>query len=130
MKEYKLLLNNNWQEGNKIRKIKSPYNNKEIAQVHFADECQMTSAVFAAHKAYEKTHKLSCHERSTVLEKISNTIERRLEELAESIALCAGKTIKSSRVEVSRAVNTFKIASEEAKRMNGEIISLDLSPQT
>ncbi|MQY57744.1 aldehyde dehydrogenase family protein, partial [bacterium] len=39
-------------------------------------------------------------------------------------------TIKSSRIEVERAVNTFKIASEEAKRIGGEIIPLDLSAQT
>ena len=38
-----------------------------------------------------------------------------------------GKPISFSRTEVDRAVFTFKIASEEAKRINGEIIPLDLA---
>jgi len=84
----------------------------------------------AADEAFLETKKLSSHERSIVLEKISSEIERRKEELAKSIVLTAGKTIKSSRIEVERSVNTFKIASEEAKRMEGEIIPLDLSAQT
>lgn len=130
MKEYKLFIDGKWQEGSEIRTIKSPYDNQEVAKVHFADESQMKDAVSSAHNAYEKTRKLSSHERSVILEKISDTIEQRKDELAESIALCAGKPIKSSRVEVSRAVSTFKIASEEAKRINGEIIPLDLSSQT
>ncbi|MCK4430462.1 MAG: aldehyde dehydrogenase family protein [Candidatus Aminicenantes bacterium] len=73
---------------------------------------------------------MSSHERSKALEKISDEIERRKDELAKSITLTAGKAIKSSRVEVARAVNTFQIAAEEAKRINGEIIPLDLSPET
>ena len=123
MKEYKLFIDDKWQDGSKIRTIKSPYDGKEAAKVHFADSTQMENAVSAAHKAYEKTRRLSSHERSVILEKISDLIEKRQEELAESITLCAGKPIRSSRVEVARAVNTFKIASEEAKRINGESIA-------
>ncbi len=130
MKEYKLLINGEWKKGAETREIKSPYDGKAVAKVHFADKSQVENAVETAHKAFEKTKELSSGERAEVLEKISSEIEKRQKELAESIALGAGKPIKSSRVEVSRAVNTFKIAAEEAKRIEGEIIPLDLIPQT
>ncbi len=130
MDEYKLLINGKWRESEDVRDIKSPYDKSVIGKVHFAGKEQAEEAVAAAHEAFEETKKLSSHERSQVLEKISSEIDRRKEELARSIALCAGKPIKSSRLEAERAVSTFKIASEEAKRMEGEIIPLDLSAQT
>lgn len=130
MKEYKLLIKGKWAESKNIREIKSPYDQSVVGKVHFAEERQVQEALTAADEAFLETKKLSSHERSIVLEKISSEIERRKEELAKSIVLTAGKTIKSSRVEVERSVNTFKIASEEAKRMEGEIIPLDLSAQT
>jgi len=130
MKEYKLLIKGKWEESKNKREIKSPYDQSVVGEVYFADKQQVEEAVTAACAAFEETKKLSSHERSEVLEKISAEIEQRKEELAESITLLAGKTIKSSKVEVERAVSTFKIASEEAKRIEGEIIPLDLSLQT
>ncbi len=130
MKEHKLLLKGKWQDSEEIREIQSPYDQKPVAKVHFASPSQMEEAVAAADDAFTRTKKLSSLERSQALEKISSGIDSRKEELARSIALTSGKTIKSSRIEVERAVNTFKIASEEAKRIEGEIIPLDLSAQT
>jgi len=130
VEEHKLFINGEWKEAKDIKDIKSPYDESIVAKVHFADKEQMEKSVTAAHDSFKETKKLSSYERFKVLEKISSDIEKRKEELARSIVLSSGKTIKSSRIEVSRAVNTFQIAAEEAKRINGEIIPLDLSPQT
>jgi acyl-CoA reductase-like NAD-dependent aldehyde dehydrogenase len=130
MKEYELLINGKWESSEETREIQSPYSQEPVAKIHFASTPQMKDAVTAAHEAFGETKKLSSLERSQALEKISSEINRDKEELARSIALSSGKTIKSSRIEVERAVNTFNIASEEAKRIGGEIIPLDLSPQT
>ena len=73
---------------------------------------------------------MSSYERSKVLEKIAAGIRDRKEELARSITLQSGKIIRDARAEVDRAVMTFDIASEEAKRLGGELIPLDLSAQT
>ncbi len=130
MREYKLLIKGNWEVSKSMREIKSPYNNNVVGEVCFAEKGETEEAVSAAHEAFAETKKLSSLERSQALEKISSEIEKRKEELAKSITLSGGKTIKASRVEVERAVNTFKIASEEAKRIGGEIIPLDLSALT
>ncbi|MCP2604809.1 aldehyde dehydrogenase family protein [Candidatus Aminicenantes bacterium AH-873-B07] len=128
--EYKLLINGNWVESKNIRIIKFPFDGREVGKVHFAESEQMEKAINSAHSAFSKTKKLSSHERSIILEKIANQIRNRRQELAESITLQSGKVIRHSLVEVDRAINTFQIASEEAKRIGGEIIPLDLSPQT
>ena len=130
MREYKLLIKGKWEVSKSRQEIKSPYDQNVVGKVYFAEKDKTEKAVSAAHEAFSETKKLSSLERAHVLEKISSGIEKRKEELAKSITLSSGKTIKASRTEVERAANTFKIASEEAKRIGGEIIPLDLSAQT
>lgn len=130
MKDYKLLINGLWEDGHIIKEFKSPYDQKVFAAVHFADKKQVQKAIHSAHATFEKTKSLSSFERYEILCHISSEIKRRKEELAESITLSAGKTITSSRVETDRAANTFQVAAEEAKRLQGELTPLDWSPQT
>ena len=128
--EYKLLIDGKWVESRNIKSIKSPYDGKEVGKVHFAEKEHIEEAINSAYSAFSKTRKLTSHERSLILEGISEQIKNRKEELAKSITLQSGKVIKHSLGEVDRAINTFKIASEEAKRIGGEVIPLDLSAQT
>jgi glyceraldehyde-3-phosphate dehydrogenase (NADP+) len=82
----------------------------------------------AAVKAFEVTRHLASWQREAVLASISQGIAARRDELAETIALEAGKPLKTALVEVDRAVFTFKIAAEESKRIYGEIVPLDWLP--
>jgi acyl-CoA reductase-like NAD-dependent aldehyde dehydrogenase len=47
------------------------------------------------------------------------------------MALCieAGKPIKDARGEVTRLIDTFRIAAEEATRIHGEVLAMDVSPR-
>ena len=130
MKDYKLLINGLWEDGQIVKEFKSPYDQKVFAAIHFADKQQVQNAIHSAHLSFEKTKRLSSFERFEILSHISSEIKRRKEELAESITLSSGKTITSARVETDRAANTFQVAAEEARRQEGEIIPLDWSPQT
>jgi len=129
-KEHKLWINQRCFESDDVRIIKSPFDEKEIARIHFADSEHMKRAVGASAHAFIRTKKLSSYERAKFLERISVGIAQHKEAFSRSIAEAAGKPIRSARVETDRAVNTFAIASEEAKRIPGEILPLDLLPQT
>jgi hypothetical protein len=87
MKKYTLLINGKWKESKDRREIKSPYDQSPVGKVHFAGKEETEEAIAAAHEAFSETKKLSSHERSQVLEKISSEIENRKEELARSITL-------------------------------------------
>ncbi|MDA8437329.1 MAG: aldehyde dehydrogenase family protein, partial [Propionibacterium sp.] len=52
------------------------------------------------------------------------------DELAELIVAEAGKPIRDARVEVDRAALVFRLGAEEAERMHGEVIPLDLMPSS
>lgn len=128
--DHKLFIDGKWVAGKEVREIRSPFDRSVVGRVHFADAQQAREAVDAAHAAFQKTRKLSSFERARALEFISGQIAKNKEELARSIVLGAGKPIRSARVEADRAVNTFQVASEEAKRIGGEMLPLDLSSQT
>ncbi|MCB1659789.1 MAG: aldehyde dehydrogenase family protein, partial [Pseudomonadales bacterium] len=49
------------------------------------------------------------------------------DELAYSLCIEAGKPIKDARGEVTRLIDTFKVAAEETTRINGEVINLEIS---
>lgn len=68
------------------------------------------------------------HTRATALHHIADSLKAQQEDFARTICLESGKPIADARREVGRAIQTFSIASEEAKRMQGEIIPMDSSP--
>jgi glyceraldehyde-3-phosphate dehydrogenase (NADP+) len=88
---------------------------------------QYDEAVEAAVRAFEQTRKLPAFERGRVLRFISDGIKARREELGALISLEAGKPIRDALVEVDRAVLTFRLGAEEAERMVGESIPLDIN---
>ncbi len=89
---------------------------------------QYEEAVRAAVAAFEVTRTLPAYERGRILRDISAGIKARREELGRLLAAEAGKPIRDALVEVDRAVITFRLGAEEAERMVGETIPLDLMP--
>jgi len=53
----------------------------------------------------------------------------RHEEMSKALCIEAGKPIKDARGEVTRLIDTFRIAAEEAVRIYGEVMPLDISPR-
>ncbi len=49
--------------------------------------------------------------------------------MALSLCIEAGKPIKDARGEVSRLIDTFRIAAEESVRMTGEVMNLEIAPR-
>lgn len=127
---YCLFINGEWRKSRVSKKIFSPYDGQIAGEVFWAEPELVAEAIEAAAKAFEATKKLSSYQRAQILREIAEGINRRREDLARSIAVQSGKPIRDSRTEVDRAVMTFQIASEEAKRLGGEMIPLDLSPLT
>lgn len=128
--EYGFLLGGKWHKSGNAVEVHSPYDDSLVAAVHRAGPKEVELAIASAAKAFEQTRKLPSWKRSQVLEAISEGIRLRREDMARTIALEAGKPIRTARAEVDRAVFTFKVAAEEARRIRGEIVPLDWIPGT
>ncbi len=128
--EYGCLVAGKWLKTGDAIQVLSPYDESLVAAVQRAGPKEIEQAIVGAAAAFQVTRKLPSWKRADVLEKISARIAARREELARTIALEAGKPIKTARLEVDRAAFTFKVAAEESKRIHGEIIALDWMPGT
>src|SRR5947208_1650082 len=119
-----------WIEDGATSEIKSPYDRSRVGIVSLAGPRQIEAAIAASVRAFEITRKTPAFERQNILRKISATIANRREQFARTMALEAGKPIKTARAEIDRAVFTFAVAAEEACRIGGEYIPLDLQEFT
>src|SRR5690349_15802431 len=108
--------------------VHSPYDNHVIAAVCQATGGDADEALRAAEKSFPETKALSSWQRSEILQHIATRIEREALDLARGIALEAGKPLSASRTEVQRAIQTFRVAAEEARRIGGELLPLDWTP--
>jgi acyl-CoA reductase-like NAD-dependent aldehyde dehydrogenase len=105
-----------------------PYNQQIIGQAPKGSPEDVYQAVEKAKAGLSKLKKLTAYEKYKILVKVAQLLEERKEEFAKVITLETGKTIKESRVEVDRAINTITFSAEEAKRIGGEVVHFDASP--
>jgi acyl-CoA reductase-like NAD-dependent aldehyde dehydrogenase len=111
-------------------KVRFPYTGEVYAEVCRAGSTELNDAVAAACMGFEKTKHLSSYARARILSGIADEIHRRADELAGVMVMEGGKTRKFAISEVARAEMTVRLSAEEAKRIYGEIIPLDLSGDT
>jgi acyl-CoA reductase-like NAD-dependent aldehyde dehydrogenase len=128
--EFSPLVGGQWVQTGEVIEVHSPYDRSLAARVHLAGPEEIERAIAAAVEAFQVTRKLPVWKRAEVLEKISLGIAKRREDFARTMALEAGKPIRTARAEVDRAAYTFKVAAEETKRIYGEIVPLDWLPST
>ena len=73
--------------------------------------------------------RMASYERQAVLQHCVDRFKERFDELAYALCVEAGKPIRDSEGEVTRLIDTFRIAAEESVRMTGEVQPLDISPR-
>ncbi|WP_163537188.1 aldehyde dehydrogenase family protein [Gracilibacillus sp. YIM 98692] len=127
METYSLLIDGKWVDGKQWMEVYDKYAQKPFAKVGQADEPLVDHAVNSAKKAFE-LHQLPPFERFKILQKTSELLQKRKEDLARTITLEAGKPLKQARSEIDRSAQTFLVAAEEAKRLQGEGVPVEAAP--
>jgi acyl-CoA reductase-like NAD-dependent aldehyde dehydrogenase len=103
------------------------YTGEVATRVAMADAGAIDAAIEAASLATSAMQELKAYERQAILDHCVERFRERSEELAMSLCIEAGKPIRDARGEVGRLIDTFRIASEEATRIYGELMPLDIS---
>lgn len=122
----KFLFENRLEESKKSKPVINPFTNETVAEVFVPDDKQFDRSANYLLKAFEKYKNIPAYVKSELLYKVSSKISKSKERLAELITTETGKPIKFSRVEIGRAVLTFRIGAEESTKINGEVLPLDL----
>src|SRR4051812_10405621 len=125
-----MLIDGRWIEDGNTSGGKTPYDGSRGGVVKVACPRQIEQAIAASVRAFQVTRKMPAFARQRILRSISAKVAERREQFARTMALEAGKPIKTARAEVDRAIFTFSVAAEEAGRIGGEYLPLDLQEFT
>lgn len=106
------------------------YSQEEFCKVPLADESVVEEATrIAATVGAQKMKDLPAYTRQDILMNVVTEATKRRDEFAYYLAIEAGKPINDARGEADRLIQTFKLAAEEATRINGEYADLQIAPR-
>ncbi|MFA5405180.1 MAG: aldehyde dehydrogenase family protein [Ignavibacteria bacterium] len=125
MEKEKFLIKNELVSSDETVDIINPYSSEVVKQVYKTKAEHINTSLDYLTGAFLKYKKTPVYLRAELLDKITNKIKERKEELAKILTDETGKPIKLSRLEVDRAIFTFQTGAEEARRIDGEVIHLD-----
>lgn len=126
-KDLKLLIDGRWVPATSgmTFSVEDPATEEIIAHVPAGDQSDIDLAVAAARRALETGpwSRISTGERSRLVWKLGDILERYADELAELEALDNGKPVKHARTgDVQGSIDMFRYMAGWATRLNGETI--------
>ncbi|MFM8355618.1 MAG: aldehyde dehydrogenase family protein [Gammaproteobacteria bacterium] len=114
---------------NQDLEVTDKYTGAIATRVAMADAVAIDAGIAAAVSAQEAMARMPAYERQAVLAHCVSRFTERFDELALALCIEAGKPIRDARGEVTRLIDTFRVASEEAVRGGGEVMELAISPR-
>ncbi|MEJ2071364.1 MAG: aldehyde dehydrogenase family protein [Syntrophobacterales bacterium] len=119
-------VNDLWVESKDRLPVHSPWSGEVVGEVCLAGPEEWEKAIVAAQEAAQVLKKWSSLQRRQLLEAMAAGVKAKRDEFVQTIVAEGGKPVVSARGEMARGQNTLTLAAEEAGRLGGEIIPLDL----
>ncbi len=107
--------------------VTDKFSGKVAARVALADAAAIDAAIGKAVAAQDAMAAMPPYARQDVLNHCVARFKARFDELADALCIEAGKPIKDARGEVTRLIDTFRVAAEESVRIGGEVVNLEIS---
>jgi acyl-CoA reductase-like NAD-dependent aldehyde dehydrogenase len=106
-------------------KLINPFSNEILEEIRFTTSSEAMAALHKLDEGRKIQKKFAPFERSNILNNLAQLMKRDKEKIAKQITLEMGKTIADSLVEMDRAITTVTLSSQEAIRINGEVLNSD-----
>ena len=119
------LIGGEWRGSDDVLEVRFPYDGSLVDSVSMASAADMDDAMAAAAEGFEFTRKLPSHRRSEILTNMVALLRERFDEVVDAMILEGGKNRKTAIGETARALETLKVSAEEARRIGGEVFSID-----
>jgi aldehyde dehydrogenase (NAD+) len=114
-------------QANRDLEVTDKYTGAVATRVALADAAAIDAGIAAAVAAQSAMARLPGHSRQAILQHCVTRFRERFDELALALCIEAGKPIRDARGEVTRLIDTFRVAAEEAVRIGGEVLDLSIS---
>ena len=123
------LIDGVWEKGTGPSfQVVAPSSGEVLASLNAASQALTQDAVRGVRRWFDRVPPLSPFERYEILDKVSRELADHADVYAKLIVAESGKPIKDARIEAWRAAQTFRLASEEAKRIHGDEVPLAATP--
>jgi glyceraldehyde-3-phosphate dehydrogenase (NADP+) len=124
-------VNGGWlpRRGRPAEPVTAPYGGRVLARLVAGDAADLAAALAGARRAQRELARLPRHARSALLETTSRLLQGERNALARLIARDAGKPVTLAAAEIDRAVTTFRLAAEEARRFGVAAFPADGDPR-
>ena len=109
--------------------VHSPWSGALLARVAKAGPAEVERAIAAAAAGFDETRSLPSWRRAEVLRRLREALEEMRGELVATMVAEAGKPVRYVTAEVERGLTTVRLASEEATRLEGEVVPVDIEPR-
>jgi succinate-semialdehyde dehydrogenase/glutarate-semialdehyde dehydrogenase len=123
----RLFIGGTWTKGQGTFDVFDKFTGEKLGEADHASREQVNRAVESAHESFQ-TNRLDAWDRYRILAKAAELIERRRNEIEQTIIAESGFPLVDASNEVSRASQIFMLAAEEGKRMTGEGIPIESAP--
>jgi len=131
-KTYLNLIGGDWKDinGGNMLEDHNPADHGEVVGLFPMATLEDTkTAIDAAHSALSAWRKTPAPARGAILDKASQIISTRLDEIAKTLTLEEGKTFAEARGEVMRARDIFKYYSGEGWHANGQVLPTSVNDE-
>jgi len=122
MKTFPVYLNGDWVQTRETIKVVNPATGEAFADVSVIGRAEVAKAIERAHEAFLAWRKQTGRSRGEFLQKIANELERRKDEVAQTITLENGKPLGQCKAELALSIDHLRWFAEEARRAYGRVV--------
>lgn len=125
METYKIYSGGTFIETSETIEVKNPYSNSTFAITFLAGKKELDHSIEKALSVKEEMRNLPTYKKFQILHEIADKLIEAKSDFAQVLSLESGKPIKYALGEIERAIQVFRIAAEESKRLPKEYFSVD-----
>lgn len=123
MKEIKLFINGEFRTSERSFNSENPANGETVAKVYLPSEKDIDQAVDAAEMAFYSAEWKGMDQikRAEILEKISEKLKERRNEIAELEVADSGSALRKAKADVANAASYFKVLAGQLRKFEFEV---------
>ena len=123
MKEIKLFINGEFKTSEKSFNSENPANGEVVAKVYLPSDKDIDSAVDAAETAFYSAEwrGMDQNKRAEILEKISEKLKERRNELTELEVADSGSSVRKAKADIANAASYFKVLAGQLRKFQFEV---------
>jgi acyl-CoA reductase-like NAD-dependent aldehyde dehydrogenase len=109
--------------------VRSPQTGELLGRAAKAGSGEVERAIAGAAESFQETRRIPAYRRAEILRSISSDLRAQSARFVETIVGEAGKPRQYAEAEVARGLTTLALAAEEATRIRGELLPVDIEPR-